>query len=150
MVAFLITPTLLSRDEDPDTPGTDEAGQSTGVGPPPTRDGDDRAVTPEGRRVLSDSTSHLLRQMLRLDVTQGTARKAEVPGYFVGGKTGTAEKIGANVAISNTKYLSFHVDFPDEQSALRRVCLCLMSRKASRKPIIFQQRAGMRRRQPGN
>ncbi|UYH52208.1 penicillin-binding protein 2 [Candidatus Kirkpatrickella diaphorinae] len=93
---ILITPTLLSHDEDPDTLGADETSQSTSVGLPPARDGDDRAVTPEGRRVLSDGTSRLLRRMLRLDVTQGTARKAEVPGYFVGGKTGTAEKIGAN------------------------------------------------------
>ncbi|GBQ10950.1 peptidoglycan D,D-transpeptidase FtsI family protein [Swaminathania salitolerans] len=51
---------------------------------------------PEGIRVVSEENSALLRKMLRLDVTQGTARSAEVPGYFVGGKTGTAEKVGPN------------------------------------------------------
>ncbi|GBQ89232.1 cell division transpeptidase FtsI [Acetobacter nitrogenifigens DSM 23921 = NBRC 105050] len=60
-------------------------------GAPPA---DDRPATPEGPRVLSEETSHLLRRILRLDVTKGTGKTAESPGYFVGGKTGTAEKIG--------------------------------------------------------
>ncbi|MDR6181645.1 penicillin-binding transpeptidase domain-containing protein [Asaia bogorensis] len=51
---------------------------------------------PQGERVVSEENSKLIRKMLRLDVTQGTARSAEVPGYFVGGKTGTAEKVGPN------------------------------------------------------
>ncbi len=46
--------------------------------------------------MVSEENSKLIRKMLRLDVTQGTARSAEVPGYFVGGKTGTAEKVGPN------------------------------------------------------
>jgi cell division protein FtsI (penicillin-binding protein 3) len=44
-----------------------------------------------GRRVLSESTSARMRQLLRLIVLQGTGRKGEAPGYRVGGKTGTAE-----------------------------------------------------------
>jgi cell division protein FtsI (penicillin-binding protein 3) len=52
---------------------------------------------PEGRevpgtRVFSEETSRLARGMLRLAVTQGTGRRADAPGYRVGGKTGTAEK----------------------------------------------------------
>ncbi|MDO9524589.1 MAG: penicillin-binding transpeptidase domain-containing protein, partial [Gemmobacter sp.] len=38
-------------------------------------------------------TSAQMRTMLRQVVLEGTARMAEVPGYFVGGKTGTAEKL---------------------------------------------------------
>lgn len=48
----------------------------------------------EGLRVVSPETSHRMRQLLRLVVTEGTGGKADVAGYLVGGKTGTAEKPG--------------------------------------------------------
>jgi cell division protein FtsI (penicillin-binding protein 3) len=47
------------------------------------------------RRVISESTSVAMRQLMRLVVTDGTAKKADVPGYLIGGKTGTAEKVSA-------------------------------------------------------
>lgn len=47
---------------------------------------------PGGRRVISPETSARMRQLMRLVATNGTARKANVPGFRVGGKTGTAEK----------------------------------------------------------
>lgn len=47
-------------------------------------------------RVVSPQTSHRLRQLMRLVVTDGTGTKADIPGYRVGGKTGTAEKVGEN------------------------------------------------------
>lgn len=43
-------------------------------------------------RIVSPQTAHRMRQMMRLVVTDGTGTKANVPGYNVGGKTGTAEK----------------------------------------------------------
>ncbi|HRK97152.1 MAG TPA: penicillin-binding protein 2 [Alphaproteobacteria bacterium] len=43
-------------------------------------------------RVISQQTSLKMRQLMRLVVSHGTARKAEVAGYEIGGKTGTAEK----------------------------------------------------------
>jgi cell division protein FtsI (penicillin-binding protein 3) len=45
-----------------------------------------------GPRVISEQTSRTARDMLRAVVTRGTASFAEVPGYAVGGKTGTADK----------------------------------------------------------
>ena len=42
--------------------------------------------------MISEETSRTMRQLLRLVVTDGTGTKADVPGYDVGGKTGTAEK----------------------------------------------------------
>ncbi|HEU0310781.1 MAG TPA: penicillin-binding protein 2 [Sphingomicrobium sp.] len=46
----------------------------------------------KGRRVFSEETSYKMRALLRLVVTEGTGRKADAPGYRIGGKTGTAEK----------------------------------------------------------
>ena len=45
-----------------------------------------------GHRVFSEETSYKMRSLLRLVVTHGTGKKADAPGYRVGGKTGSAEK----------------------------------------------------------
>jgi len=45
-----------------------------------------------GPRVMSENAAAQARAMLRKVVTSGTASFAEVPGYAVGGKTGTADK----------------------------------------------------------
>ncbi len=50
------------------------------------------AASDQGRRVIQAKTSISLRQLLRLNAVEGTGRNANVPGYEVGGKTGTAEK----------------------------------------------------------
>ncbi|MCY1126069.1 penicillin-binding protein 2 [Frigidibacter sp. RF13] len=46
----------------------------------------------EGERVISEKTSETARSLLRQVVVRGTASFGEVPGYAVGGKTGTADK----------------------------------------------------------
>jgi cell division protein FtsI (penicillin-binding protein 3) len=48
---------------------------------------------PPGRQVLSARTSDDMRRLLRLVVEHGTGKLAMAPGYLVGGKTGTAEKV---------------------------------------------------------
>jgi len=45
------------------------------------------------RQVISEQTSATMRQLMEYVVTTGTAQKAKVAGYRVGGKTGTSEKI---------------------------------------------------------
>lgn len=47
---------------------------------------------PEGEQVLSPRAADMAISMLRQVVTRGTARQAEVAGYEVAGKTGTADK----------------------------------------------------------
>ena len=96
---ILLKPTLVARDtEDDSKPAPDaDAAQVRPVAYRPGADSDEiGAETPVGTRVLSEQTSALLRKLLRLDVTMGSGKSAEVPGYYVGGKTGTAEKIGAH------------------------------------------------------
>jgi cell division protein FtsI (penicillin-binding protein 3) len=48
---------------------------------------------PSGQQVLSARTSEEMRRLLRLVVERGTGKLANAPGYLVGGKTGTAEKV---------------------------------------------------------
>ncbi len=52
-----------------------------------------RQTAPQtGERVISPQTSAMIREMLRKTVTAGTAGFADVPGYSVAAKTGTADK----------------------------------------------------------
>jgi cell division protein FtsI (penicillin-binding protein 3) len=45
------------------------------------------------KQVIKPETSVKMRYLLRLNAEKGTATKANVPGYYIGGKTGTAEKV---------------------------------------------------------
>lgn len=64
-------------------------------------------------RVVSAHTSSQIRALMRLVVTRGTAKQADVDGYLVGGKTGTSDKIGANHHYStNSRLSSFIGAFP--------------------------------------
>jgi len=50
-------------------------------------------VPAAGRRILQPSTSRTMLDLMRLNVTNGTGGKANIPGLRVGGKTGTATKL---------------------------------------------------------
>ena len=57
------------------------------------------------RQVISEKTSNEIMKLLEKTVTEGTGRRAYVPGYRVGGKTGTAQKI-INGVYEDEKYIS--------------------------------------------
>jgi len=58
-----------------------------------------------GKRVIKPETSAVMRYLMRLNVERGTAAKADVPGYYIGGKTGTADKV-VNGRYSKAKVLT--------------------------------------------
>jgi cell division protein FtsI (penicillin-binding protein 3) len=65
-----------------------------------------------GERVISQRTSEQMRRLMRLVVDKGTAKSANVPGYLVGGKTGTAEKIVNGAYKKDARISSFVGAFP--------------------------------------
>ncbi|WP_051341006.1 peptidoglycan D,D-transpeptidase FtsI family protein [Azospirillum halopraeferens] len=65
-----------------------------------------------GERVISEKTSAVMRRLLRLVVTEGTAKSADVTGYIVGGKTGTADKQKGRSYSTNARLSSFLGAFP--------------------------------------
>ena len=66
-----------------------------GVYLPPTVLKRDATHRVETRRVFSREVSRDLADMMRITVVEGTGKKADVPGFGVMGKTGTAEKPSA-------------------------------------------------------
>ncbi|HET9812617.1 MAG TPA: penicillin-binding protein 2 [Sphingomicrobium sp.] len=68
-----------------------------------------------GKRVFSASTSYRMRGLLREVVLAGTGRKADAPGYRVGGKTGTAEKLLNGHYTSSAVVTTFAGVFPMDE-----------------------------------
>ncbi len=59
-------------------------------------DGHETTLTPSTRRAVSEDAAWAIRQMLLNVVAEGTGQGAAVPGYTVGGKTGTSDKLDEN------------------------------------------------------
>ena len=109
----MVTPTLLRRE-----PGT----------------------RPAGRRVISAETSAIMRMLLYAVVAEGTGRKAAVPGYLVGGKTGTAEKAIGGRYKRDSMITSFVGVFPIERP--RYAVLTLMDEPKGTKETFGFATAG--------
>ncbi|MCU0890249.1 MAG: penicillin-binding protein 2 [Sandarakinorhabdus sp.] len=108
---------------------------------PPTILKRDAAAVPPGTRVFSDRTSLEIRRLLRLVVTNGTGRKADVPGYRVGGKTGTAEKIENGRYVHGQNVVNFAAVFPVD--APRYVVVAMVDDPRGSKATYGFRTAGM-------
>ncbi|HEY1632654.1 MAG TPA: penicillin-binding protein 2 [Rhizomicrobium sp.] len=73
---------------------------------------DAAAASARGEQVIDPSTSATMRGLLRYVVTDGTGKLAEVPGYDVGGKTGSAQKNVHGRYIAHKLLTSFCAVFP--------------------------------------
>lgn len=71
-----------------------------------------RKENPVGTKVFNENTSKQMKKLFRVVVKEGTGRKAEVKGYLVGGKTGTAEKLLGKKYVKNSRRSSFLGIFP--------------------------------------
>jgi cell division protein FtsI (penicillin-binding protein 3) len=66
-------------------------------------------------QVIKPETSALMRYLFRLNVVEGTAGKGDVPGFDIGGKTGTAEKVTNGRYDKSRRLTSFVGAFPMEK-----------------------------------
>ena len=68
-----------------------------------------------GQRVFTEDTSYKMRALLRLVVMKGTGKHADAPGYRVGGKTGTAQKVIDGHYSKTVNITSFAGVFPMDE-----------------------------------
>jgi cell division protein FtsI/penicillin-binding protein 2 len=71
----------------------------------------EKRVEPERRRIMSEETATAMRRMLREVVEEGSGTAAQVPGYRIAGKTGTAAKPDAQGGYSDYRYVASFVGF---------------------------------------
>lgn len=71
-----------------------------------------RAKVIPGRQILSKKVSNEIKALMRINVTEGANRYAEVKGYSVGGKSGTAEKPKRGRYSKTANYAAFVGAFP--------------------------------------
>lgn len=64
------------------------------------------------KQVIKPSTSDAMRYLFRLNVEKGSGRRADVDGYWVGGKTGTAEKVVNGRYSTEKRFNAFLAAFP--------------------------------------
>ncbi|HEX8047983.1 peptidoglycan D,D-transpeptidase FtsI family protein [Rhizobium sp.] len=66
------------------------------------------------KMIVKKSTSDIIRYLFKLNGEQGTGKTADVPGFHVGGKTGTANKVINGVYSHKLSFNSFLAAFPME------------------------------------
>ena len=95
------------------------------------------------KRIFSKETSMKMRSIMRLVVSNkyGTAKKAEAPGYLVGGKTGTAEKVSKSGGyLKKQNIVAFTAGFP--MNAPRFVITVMIDNPKGQKSSFGYRTAG--------
>ncbi len=94
----------------------------------------------KGRRVFKAATSARMRQLLRMIVSDGTGRKADAPGYRIGGKTGSAEKPSEGGYNKTSLVSTFAAAFPMDNP--RYVVIAMLDEPHGTAETSFQRTAG--------
>jgi len=94
---------------------------------------------PRGRRVFKASTSARMNQLLRMITLYGTGRKADAPGFRIGGKTGSAEKPGAGGYRKTSIVATFAAAFPMDRP--RYVVIAMLDEPKGTAASSFQRTA---------
>ena len=94
---------------------------------------------PQGRRVFKASTSARMRQLLRMIVEDGTGRKADAPGFRIGGKTGSAEKPGVGGYRRTSLVATFAAAFPMDRP--RYVVIAMLDEPQGTHATSYQRTA---------
>jgi cell division protein FtsI (penicillin-binding protein 3) len=66
-------------------------------------------------RVIKPETSQMMRYVMRLNAEKGSASRADIPGYYVGGKTGTSEKVVGGRYSKNKVLTTFMATMPADK-----------------------------------
>jgi cell division protein FtsI (penicillin-binding protein 3) len=92
---------------------------------------------PEGERVFSERTAREMLRVMRQVVVRGTATRTDVPGFEIGGKTGTAEKPGPRGGYDRNRVIStFASVFPtSDPEYVLIVSLDEPTDRSGRKPV---------------
>ncbi|MEH6789058.1 peptidoglycan D,D-transpeptidase FtsI family protein [Parasphingorhabdus sp.] len=94
----------------------------------------------KGRRVFKAATSARMRQLLRMIVADGTGRKADAPGFRIGGKTGSAEKPSEGGYNKTSLVSTFAAAFPMDNP--RFVLIAMLDEPKGTAETSFQRTAG--------
>ena len=86
------------------------------------------------RRVISPSTSAIVRELLRGVVEKGSGKNAQIYGYSVGGKTGTSQKYDENGAVSSSKLVASFIGFAPVDDP-QFVCLIIVDEPQV--PVVY-------------
>lgn len=86
------------------------------------------------RRVISESTSKTVRTLLQGVVDSGSGRNAAIPGYSVGGKTGTSQKYDEKGRVSSTLLVASFLGFAPVEDP-KYMCLIIVDEPQV--PVVY-------------
>ena len=86
------------------------------------------------RQVITPETSALIRKYLTGVVDSGSGRNAAIPGYSVGGKTGTSQKYDENGKVSSTLLVASFVGFAPADDP---EYLCMIIVDEPQVPVVY-------------